>query len=656
MRLLRRTGVNCLEKKRIIGICLGRIQEYFQNDIVHSIIRSAHDKNCKVLIFNAFSDFYMNDAYDAGEKHVFDLIDYDRLDGLIVMGESIHNDELRNGIIENARRKNVYTVCIDKHTEGCYNISFNYRTAFEAMVEHIISVHGCKVINLVAGMKNNAFSDERIDCCREIMKKHGLELDERRIMYGDFWADPTSRAFDEFMQSGLSLPDVFICCNDSMAITICSKLKECGLAVPGDVLVTGFDGILEEKYHIPRLTTAKQDVELAGQKAVEAIAAHLEGWNPGDGCVIDHKVQLAHSCGCKKIDYREATGQISPLFKLADGDNTYDSYMHDLSNAASDAENLDILGDKIIYHSAMFGYYYFGVCMNEDYSNMSEDYESLISGVSPRVSDGRKLILCERLIGNDYSPVYSDGFVHLEEALEELDVFLFWSIHFRGKIAGHGVMGLSTGLDGRVPNDDIRHLLKYTRNLNHVLELYNSKAVMKKVINRLNELYVHDHTGLFNRRGFYGEINRQISEALNSGEDRYLIIASVDLDGLKYINDTFGHAEGDVAIKTVADALISIWGEHEVCSRFGGDEFTVASICGCDPEACGNELVDRIKAFMESFNASSGKPYKVEASFGIHWDKLDENTKIDTIIKAADDKMYVDKSEHHTRRSRNTSR
>ncbi|MCI7766486.1 MAG: GGDEF domain-containing protein [Oscillospiraceae bacterium] len=647
-----------MDKKghRYIGVCLSRMQEDLNTDFVHSMIGRAAECGFKVLIYNAFSDFYMNTSYDIGENHTFELIDYDILDGLIVMSETIKNDKLLYALIGRAREKNIFTVCVDKHVDGCYNISFNYKSAFEAITEHIISVHGCRLINLVAGFKNNSFSDERIECCRRVMRAHGVELDERRIMYGDFWSDPTARAFNEFMESGLSMPDAFICCNDTMAITICNKLKERGYSVPTDVIVTGFDGIVEERYHIPRLTTAKQDVVLAGIKAVDAIAAHLEGRDIGDSCTVDHKVMISHSCGCRQIDYRDASGQINPLFKLFEADNTYDTYMDELCNQASEVSGLEELSNVILDHTISYGYFYYALSLNENFANMSEDYDNIINGTAS-TADGKELILCESLFGKRFSPTHAEKLPHFEEAADTINIFLFWSVHFRDIVIGNGVMGLSDGSHGLACNLDIRHLLKHARNINHVLEIYNSQAVMKKVISRLNELYIRDHTGLYNRRGFYSETEKLLAEAVNDRSNSYsLVIISLDLDGLKTINDSYGHAEGDIAIKTIANAMTDAGGEHDICSRFGGDEFTVAKICTGDPEAEGNSMVERIKAYLDSFNSSSGKPYRVRGSYGVHWSEINGDIDIDAIIRAADDKMYSDKATHKESRSRLPSR
>ena len=115
------------------------------------------------------------------------------------------------------------------------------------------------------------------------------------------------------------------------------------------------------------------------------------------------------------------------------------------------------------------------------------------------------------------------------------------------------------------------------------------------------------------------------------------------MDRLKYINDNFGHNEGDRAIKTVAAALMSAPGYELVCSRFGGDEFAViASGDDFSPE----DYITEVRAYLAGYNRSSGCPYRVEVSVGMEKTDLSgwsSSDSIDDIIRIADARMYEDK-------------
>ena len=115
------------------------------------------------------------------------------------------------------------------------------------------------------------------------------------------------------------------------------------------------------------------------------------------------------------------------------------------------------------------------------------------------------------------------------------------------------------------------------------------------------------------------------------------------LDTLKYINDNFGHNEGDRAIKTVAAALMSAPGYELVCSRFGGDEFAVI---GSGDDFSPEDYITEVRAYLAGYNRSSGCPYRVEVSVGMEKTDLSgwsSSDSIDDIIRIADARMYEDK-------------
>jgi diguanylate cyclase (GGDEF)-like protein len=93
----------------------------------------------------------------------------------------------------------------------------------------------------------------------------------------------------------------------------------------------------------------------------------------------------------------------------------------------------------------------------------------------------------------------------------------------------------------------------------------------------LSNLALKDElTGLYNRRGFLALADRQLKLARRS--ERSLLLFFIDLDGLKEINDVFGHTEGDAALRWTADALRATFRDSDVVARFGGDEFAALAI------------------------------------------------------------------------------
>lgn len=153
------------------------------------------------------------------------------------------------------------------------------------------------------------------------------------------------------------------------------------------------------------------------------------------------------------------------------------------------------------------------------------------------------------------------------------------------------------------------------------------------LVEKLDSLSKRDElTGLLNRRGFIDKV--QGYDNINKG---ILIIA--DLDGLKTINDTYGHEIGDEAIITGARILKLSFDEYGVVGRMGGDEFAVFLPNQCDVSL--QEIDQLIKNNTVSQNALIKHGFKVELSYGVSF--FDHNQTISELFDKADREMYIHK-------------
>lgn len=119
-------------------------------------------------------------------------------------------------------------------------------------------------------------------------------------------------------------------------------------------------------------------------------------------------------------------------------------------------------------------------------------------------------------------------------------------------------------------------------------------------------------------------------------KDLRISIAMLDLDGLKQINDRFGHKAGDQAITVLADGLQAAFGQDFRTMRFGGDEFAVVHFSN-DPARLDQGLRD-LEAYLERYNASSGKPYRIGFSHGLA--VSGEGESVDELLHRCDQMMY----------------
>ncbi len=143
----------------------------------------------------------------------------------------------------------------------------------------------------------------------------------------------------------------------------------------------------------------------------------------------------------------------------------------------------------------------------------------------------------------------------------------------------------------------------------------------------------HDQlTGLYNRVYFEKELKR-----IDVPSNLPITLVIGDINGLKMVNDSFGHAEGDTLLKSVAAILTEGCRSHDVISRIGGDEFIIIL-----PKTNGDitdQVITRIKGLLNNKNCGC---ITLSVSFG-HYTKVSESESIYEILKRSEDKMYQQK-------------
>ncbi len=148
-----------------------------------------------------------------------------------------------------------------------------------------------------------------------------------------------------------------------------------------------------------------------------------------------------------------------------------------------------------------------------------------------------------------------------------------------------------------------------------------------------------DLTKLLNRRGFMVKAKRQLHESAENGD--HSVYISLDLNNFKSINDEFGHAEGDHALKYFADVMRSIFRGTDLMARVGGDEFAV--MLSSKQIVDNSLLLSRFQNAIRNDNEGSDKGYDLSFSYGAVAIDPRDKVSLDKIMREADAFMYRDK-------------
>ena len=206
-------------------------------------------------------------------------------------------------------------------------------------------------------------------------------------------------------------------------------------------------------------------------------------------------------------------------------------------------------------------------------------------------------------------------------------------------LANHTVLIARDGT--RRPIDDSASPIRDNKgNITGVVLIFRDVTERKRLEEELRALSLIDElTSLYNRRGFFNLAQQQLKLAKRTKKGLLFFIA--DLDGLKQINDTYGHEKGDMALIEAAGIMKETFRESDIIGRIGGDEF--AGVMLEDSNASAGILATRFQENLDAHNAKSTRPYKLSISIGIAHCDPEASPSIDELLKKADKLMYEQK-------------
>ena len=597
-------------------------------------------------------EFYFKD-YAQGERNIYELINYEQFDGIILDNISLiysnQTDliEMLHSRIKEKANCPVYGIGIP--FGGIPTIDNNNSELLREICRHAIETHHCKKICILTGMQGNHESEERLSVMRDEIEKHGLSVADEHIVYGDFWYSSGNRLAEDIVSGRISRPDAVIAVSDHMALGVIEKLTELGMKVPDDIRVLGFDATPEAALNEIQLTTIDSNFVKCGADAVDRIRAEIEPDAPVIPYESDAKemLRLGMSCGCTPDFKRTLESIKSSLYYVSRNytDETFndnidigllmENYIPEqLASAQTPIACLQQIFQSFFTISPYANMY---ICLREDWLDMEND---LTTGYPEKM----RLVLASSKLGepeiyNEDQHITFNTSEMLPQMFTERDkpyAFYFSAVHFGSKALGYAVL-----------QRNLRDCEKFNLVYRNWLRFVNTALEMTRSKNRLSVMSVHDKmTGLLNRRGMYEEYELMLKRAK---PDDMLFACVIDMDGLKYINDTFGHSEGDFGILAVSEAAMAITDRHEICVRSGGDEFFVIGIGKYNTQIC-SEKINRFNGLLAQKSEEAGKPYSVTASIGCTFRSLSETEKLDDVLILADEIMYHNKMQRNMHR------
>src|ERR1043166_3242247 len=233
----------------------------------------------------------------------------------------------------------------------------------------------------------------------------------------------------------------------------------------------------------------------------------------------------------------------------------------------------------------------------------------------------------ERLIGASWEMFYfEDELRHLKEQIMPA---VWRDGSWRGEAMGLKLSGGTFPLEISISSVDGGGLV-------HVVRDITERKKLEETLR--NSALKDDLTGLFNRRGLLKQAAPYFDFARRQRET--LLLLFIDLDGMKRINDEFGHNEGDNALINTATILNRSFRSSDIIARLGGDEFTVLVT---DLHANKEDAIARLNEHLKAYNGSETRGHNLSFSIGVATLEPERMTCFEELLEQADQAMYEQK-------------
>ena len=625
--------------KGTIGVLFNRPEQDYQKELVRLLMQEASPYGYNLAIITTYEIRKADTAYDAYGDLMLDFAPFEAFDACIVCLDTFHHRKIRERLVEALiGRSTGPVISFRERVDAFYSVCNNLNQKVGEVVRYLAGI-GRKRIFFMGGYPGHYDADQRLFYYKEAMAQLSLPLYDNSIFQGDLWWNKGEAAYQYFFQNPQALPDAIICANDFMARSLCDVLLEKGLRIPEDVAITGFDDDTAATSVSPEITTLSPDMALMAKETLKLIDDLSKGI-PREKVVVTegkllvrrstdpHAPQISDSLRCQS--YYQALRRMTQAY-------IQESYFRiDLGGCLelpgmlrTIKDSLNLLGD--------FGDFYLCLFVEKDEEGIPYFGKKVLpeTHLLMGIQDGKELSPPQKRFP-------TARLLPREAEKEEPQCFYFTLLSSQEYCFGYTAVSFPN------PVTDISLSFNdYHITIGLGLLDFSNYHRLRRLLEEKERLSKTDPlTGLWNRRG----IEDFVSERWDSWMGKEVSFFAVDLDYLKAINDTYGHREGDRAIRTVATALQEAMPENAAVSRTGGDEFTILweNQEGMDAET----IKEHFLKILEEKAAALATPYPISASVGYYTERIHSKSSYEAALRISDAKMYQIKRERGTDRPR----
>lgn len=624
-------------KKKIAVLACGWAQ-YFLYDFLQGVEKIAKENNADVYIFNCYDYVEFSGYPNATGFSIYRLINYEEYDGIIILSDLIKNPRVlemeRQRILKSG--KPAVSINLKLKDISCMRID-NY-TGFYELVTHLIKEHNARNLFYIDGNETSLDFAERRKAFRMALQDNQIELNRENI----FTVEHSSfnygyNAASEIFSSDRKLPDAIVCANDLIALGVLKAAAERNIKIPEQLKIAGYDGNYFAKNVIPAISTVNDNAFKIGTESAKRV---LTGFTEVQDFKIKSMPIYQGSCGCEskiitdqKLFSLKFLSEISQSENFAAQLNQIEEIFTDAADVFTLLTNLELFFSK----SHAFEGSDFCIFLKADWSSVLINSEEnlpqnlsygsqvqAITSIQNNVKYPREIIKTKDLIP---SKMHSD----------ECNTFLFIPIFNHSYVHGYFVCKNSLSMISNY------HGHQWTRTFGACIERFRKKNMYKQMSQQFLRLSTRDAlSGMLNRVGMEKLAKPFYQQNKHNGLTTVLFF--VDINSMKTINDKFGHLHGDLAVKTIAQAVLQVVPRNWLCIRYGGDEFLVV---GNSKNYNGEDYCKMITQMVLKKSSTMHLPYNLSASVGTLSVPANSPLSLEEAIEKVDEIMYEQKQMFH---------
>lgn len=653
-----------------IVVFLQSLSVEYSLSILDGITSYYADKDVRLMIAQTNMKFVENSLFDYQFWVSTDILNSKDIDGIIVISSSYTSaviiEELKT-YLKKFSGKPVISIGINPDLENVYYTVCNTSKIYSDVVKHLKEIHGCsKFAFMSANPTKSNEAIERFESFKTALEENNLEFNADLVYDGWFTKSSATAIMQKKIKSREDIKfDAIVCANDLMAAGVIEHIVNLGVKVPEEVKVFGFDNTSHSSMCNPTLSTIDQQIPKQGFEAGRILYEILENKQFEKEISIPLEPVYRQSCGCipltdKNLSYKDKFNKLHQ--PITNNQQLLNNYLNSIDNMNRIPTLIDMLKTDRTLRELSFQMQYILDCTNlasvaicyydtpvklaknEDFIQPDNAYLAMYIDNEQSFQDfydkdipfnPKETVLPENLM----SKINGKFIMYPIYAGDTQYGYLFAKLNHNNYNA--------TNVYLRIIINSLVQAYLYTEEMHQRDSLTHEKTILRESNTNLDYQAKFDElTHILNRKSFLRYGQQLIDFSVEMGTKGLVIFA--DLDGLKTINDSYGHDIGDISIATEAKVLKESFRKADIVGRLSGDEFAVVAP-GLSLETFNFYCRKKISQLNKNYSKKENLDFTLSISLGaVEFNENSANLK--ELLTASDEKLYEEKKIKHAAR------